>query len=250
MRTRNVERLKRFLAEKGGKASSASVCQHFGWAQEKLDGVVDKSDGHVKRTRGGARRTIALIASEKGCRGGVRVYSEVRRVLKDTWAGRQGWRPVDALDTALNGRAATGRWSRPDCVLVWYPRRRRTRDEPPRLSTFEIEGPGQFSIESVYEAHAQGFGADYSWVVFYPAKIAAPDGLPHRDWPRICAAAAACGVGLLRITNSGDAATWQVERAPVRRTDGDRTEFIRRAIPAKVLAEAGLSVEALCGPRD
>ena len=130
----------------------------------------------------------------------------------------------------MRGGRRKGVWTRPDCVLVYYPARRRSLDEKPTLATFEIEAPCKFDIRSVYEAHAHGFGADYSWVLFF--RDVDPDlPAPHRDWHRIDWAAKSCGVGLISLTNPGSASTWVAERGAVRRTDGDRTEFIQRAIP-------------------
>jgi len=245
MRVSDLRRLKRYLKEQGGKAACTAIVKEFGWSDDKLARLIDDSDSCLKRAHYGRIPGIALIGSERGQRGGVPLYRDVRRVLATTWARNQGWQSAIAIDTALNGKARTGVWSRPDCVLAWYPARRRSLDEPPTLSSYEIEAPGKFDLRSVYEAHAHGFGADFSWVVFFRPTASSKAGLPHPDWSRITAAAKTCGIGLLSVTNSGNAATWQIERAADRRADGDREEFVRRALPASERYKANYSLEVM-----
>lgn len=247
VRISDLERLKAYLAKQGGKATCAAIEQAFGWSSDKLADLVTASAGHVKRANLGRAAGVALIGSERGQRGSVPLYRDVRRVLETTWARAQGWQAAKALDTALNGKADTGVWSRPDCVLAWYPARRRSPGELPTLSSYEIEAPGRFDIRSVYEAHAHGFGADYSWVVFFRPDASSVVEVPHPDWARILAAAKTCGIGLLSVTNSGNATTWRIERPADRRTDGEREEFVRRALPMALRVQASLPLEAMRG---
>lgn len=89
-----------------------------------------------------------------------------------------------------------------------------------------------FGIESVYQAHAQGRGADYSWVLFQRGVDL--EGSDHPDWDRILWAAKELGVGLVGFTNSSSARTWKVEREPKRR---DHTKAERRRFHETVLAQ-------------
>lgn len=245
----DLQRLKKYLRKQGGKATRAAVAEWFAWSADKLTKLVDGSAGHVKRANLGKSAGIALIGLEWGQRGGVPLYRDVRRVLETTWARNQGWQAAIAIDTALNGKAETGVWSRPDCVLAWYPARRCRLDEPPTLSSYEIEAPGKFDIRSVYEAHAHGFGAGFSWVVFFRPTATSEADLPHPDWGRITAVAKTCGIGLLSVTNSGNAATWWIEREADRRSDGDREAFVRRALPASDRDKANWPLEIMLKPR-
>ena len=241
----DIDRLLRFLQEHGGKSTRAVINEAFSWPDEKIDRLVADSDGRLKRARlGSAGGGIAQVGVERGGRGAVHLYSDVRRVLESTWAKKCGSQAAFSLDTSLNGHARTGSWSRPDCVLVWYPARRARLDELPTLSTFEIEAPQRFDIRSVYEAHAQGFGADFSWVIFHrPARL--PVNGPHADWHRIQWAARVCGVGLMSYTNPGDAATWQIEMSAARRRGGDRADFVRRAVPVAMRDVTGMQLPEL-----
>jgi hypothetical protein len=240
----DIDRLIHFLQEHGGKATLSVVKETFSWSDEKIDRLVDESDDRLKWARGGRSRGIAQVAIERGARGKVHLYSDICRVLESTWAKKCGMQAALALDTSLNGRARTGSWSRPDCVLVWYPARRSRLDESATLSTYEIKAPGRFDIRSVYEAHAQGFGADFSWVLFHRPAVLPPGG-PHPDWRRIRWAASVCDVGLISYVNAGNASTWQVEARAVRRRDSNRAEFVKRAVPASMRVKTEMSLEEM-----
>lgn len=245
MARNDVDRLLRFLQEHRGKSTRTAINEEFSWSDEKIDRLVAESDGRLKRARlGRAGGGIAQVGIERGGRGAVQLYSDVCRVLESTWANKCGWQAALSLDTALNGRVRTGSWSRPDCVLVWYPARRARLDELPTLSTFEIEAPKRFDIRSVYEAHAQGFGADFSWVIFR-RRERFPAGDPHTDWFRIRWAAEVCGVGLMSYTNPGDAATWQIEVSAARRRDSNRADFVKRAVPVAMRDPTEMQLDQL-----
>jgi hypothetical protein len=241
----DIDRLLRFVqAQDDGRATYEAIKGKFSWSDEKLGRLVTESDGRLRPVRWGRSRGLAQTGLERGRRGTVHLYSDVCRVLASTWAKKCGWQAAVALDTSLNGRARTGSWSRPDCVLVWYPARRTRLDDLPTVSTYEIEAPKRFDIQSVYEAHAQGYGADFSWVVFHRPAAPLPNG-PHVDWNRIRWAASATGVGLISYTNPGNAATWQIEADAPRRHDADRAEFLKRAVPVKMRGTADMSLHDL-----
>jgi DNA-binding GntR family transcriptional regulator len=82
VRISDLERLKAYLAKQGGKATCAAIEQAFGWASDKLADLVTASAGHVKRANLGRAAGVALIGSERGQRGSVPLYRDVRRVLE------------------------------------------------------------------------------------------------------------------------------------------------------------------------
>ena len=242
MRRKHVERLERYLRDEGGKATYLAIETVFGWDKDKVNKLLKESDGGLKKRK----NVVYQIRNEIGRRGAVPLYKDARRVLSKTWANSKKMQCAAALDTSLAGRAKTGTWSRPDCVLVSYPARRASLSQPPHLSTFEIEGRGSFSVESVYQAHSHGWGADYSWVLFVRSETDKSDGnSPEPDWDRIVWVAKACGVGLISCTKPNNYKTW-IEHIPAkRRADNRRKEFVEQAIPTNYREYAHRSLENL-----
>lgn len=235
-----VDKLALYLRTKDGKATFAEIEQAFEWSPDKIRRLVDDNHGRLKLIRHG----VSLIGNEIGQRGSVPLYSDVSRVLEKTWAKSKGLQAAVALDTSLAGRARTGVWSRPDCVLVSYPARRTDLNQPPHLSTFEIERQSGFSVQSVYEAHSHGWGADYSWVVFVRPKTSDVN-CPKPDWERVLWAAKTCGVGLISCTNPGNHSTWREHLLARRRNERRRSTFIQQAIPTNFRKIAEFRLEEL-----
>lgn len=240
MPRKHIDKLALYLRTNGGKSTFHQIESEFQWSRQKISHLLDTSHGRVKRIRNG----VSLIGYEIGQRGSVPLYADVSRVLKRTWAKKEKLQAAVVLDTSLGGGAKTGIWSRPDCVLVSYPARRSSLNQPPHLSTFEIERRKGFSIQSIYEAHSQGWGADYSWVIFVRSKTS-DRNRPTQDWDRVLWAARICGIGLISCTNPGNHRTWREHLSAQKRKERRRTEFIEQAIPKDLRAIADLRLEEL-----
>lgn len=89
--------------------------------------------------------------------------------------------------------------------------------------TFEIERAGAFDLCSIYQAHAQGRGADFSWVAFHDL-----GDLADRD--RIMKTATELGIGLVAFTKPNNLQTWTTLIEAHRRepTPTERALFDRR----------------------
>jgi len=84
------------------------------------------------------------------------------------------------------------------------PPRRRHRDDPPDLHSIEVEVNTGFDIRSVYQAHAQGRGANFSWVFFASSEASSP------NFERIEWAAKELQIGLVEFKRSGASGTYRV----------------------------------------
>jgi hypothetical protein len=101
------------------------------------------------------------------------------------------------------------------------PARRRNRDDPPHLYSIEVEVNTGFDIRSVYQAHAQGRGANFSWVFFASSEASSP------NFERIEWAAEELKIGLVEFKTSGASSTYKVRVEAERRdpTGEDRAIF-------------------------
>ena len=125
----------------------------------------------------------------------------------------------------------------PDLVISEQ-RRRRSAGDPLNIvvHTFEIERAGAFNVCSVYQAHAQGRGADYSWVAFHDI-----GKLGGRD--RIYATAKELGIGLIGFTNPNNLSTWKTVDARKRTpTTTERDQFADCVMPQPSEAAASSPV--------
>jgi len=181
-----------------------------------LKRALDNPDVPLERCAGG--RCYRFYGSEARSENGL--YNTIRHKIEVGWGRKQGMRFVETFDTSRAGRRGYGSWSHPDLVVAAHPRRRATADSVKLLHSFEIERMGCFTIESVYQAHAQGFGADYSWV-------AAHVGTELTDEVRIRRAAKHLGIGLIEIRNPANLGTWATLPAARRKpTLAERAEFL------------------------
>jgi hypothetical protein len=128
-------------------------------------------------------------------------------------------------------------WAHPDLVVAADPRRRSSAGEPRRLHAIEVETKNGFDLKSVYQAHAQGRGADYVWVIGNKAPKVDPP-----DWERIVWTASDLGVGLVTYDNPGASTTWvnHIEAAHRLPTAEQRERFIEMAIGPRIRGDYDL----------
>jgi hypothetical protein len=187
------------------------------WTSEKFHRVLARAEleprNCIARGRGGV---IEYTGSEVG--GVPLLYRHVFRILGGYWSREQKLRNVEVFATAHGGRRGASDWMHPDAVLQADPARRSSRDALPYLHSFEIERPGGFKIESIFQAFVQGRGADYSWVIYNESDIKTPEYLDRVHW-----AAASVDVGLISYVKPGSWTTWKSVRDPKRR-DSSKAE--------------------------
>jgi hypothetical protein len=108
------------------------------------------------------------------------------------------------------------------CAL---PRRRRSADALPDLHSVEVEVWSGFDIRSVYQAHAQGRGAEYSWVFYATSQSLVP------DYERIVETAEQLGIGMVEFTKAGSYGTYELIVEAERReiSSKDRADFCQHA---------------------
>ena len=202
------------------QASVRKLAGDLDWDEAKVERVVtaamsepstpiDRGPGGVIRYRGAERGTTPGI------------YYDVKRVIQDYWGPRRGLRSVQVDITSRSGRRGAGVWCHPDLVMSALPARRRNRDDPPRLHSIEVEVNTGFDIKSVYQAHAQGRGANFSWVFFASSTSSSPN-FERIDW-----AAKELEIGLVEFTKSGSYGTYRVRREaePREVSEKDRAIF-------------------------
>jgi hypothetical protein len=141
------------------------LAQELDWDEEKFRRVVDKADQDpsipLERGPGGV---IRYRGSERGANVGI--YNDVKRILERHWAPWYGLRSPRVEVTANRGERGDGVWSHPDLAMSVLPKRRNSKTDPPALYSIEVEVYTGFDIRSVFQAHAQGLGANQSWVFF------------------------------------------------------------------------------------
>lgn len=235
MRRTNVQILVDALKElEGNQASVRRLGELIGWSSEKVRKVVGDAindpDIAVDTGRGGV---IQFRGSEVVSANGL--YSDVARVVAKYWGPRVlGLRNIVTVETSRAGRRGQGVWSHPDLVLFADPRRRVSKDEPRRSHSIEVEIKAGFDLKSVYQAHAQGRGADYSWVFGNTTP-----GVERSDWRRICATAEELGVGLVTFEKAGSWTTWKhyLDARHRKPNSNDREEFLNLALGAKLRSD-------------
>lgn len=206
------------------QASPRRIAEGLGWDEAKVLRVVNSTDApelQLSRGRGGV---VQCRRSERFGRTGI--YNDVGRVLRDYWADRRGLRDIEIHTTARSGRRLGGAWVHPDLVMLANPRRRRSASDPRDIYSLEVETAGGFDIKSVYQAHAAGRGATYSWVVFSRTDKNAS------QWERIDWAARQLGIGMIEFGKPGSFTTWKVLLEADRRTGDpeDRENFINTVL--------------------
>jgi len=212
-----IDQLREYPRNQG---SVRRLATDLGWPEEKVDRVVTNAmhdiSTPVERGPGGV---VRFRGSERGITPGI--YYDVQRVIRDYWAPKRGLRSPVVEITARTGRRGAGVWCHPDLVMSALPARRRSRDDPPHLYSIEVEVNTGFDIRSVYQAHAQGRGANFSWVFFASSEASSP------NFERIEWAAEELEIGLVEFKTSGASSTYKVRVEAGRRevTAVDRAIF-------------------------
>ena len=96
-----------------------------------------------------------------------------------------------------------------------------------RLHAIEVETTEGFDLRSVYQAHAQGRDAHYSWVFGNKAP-----GVEKSDWSRVLWTAEELGVGLVTFTKPHAYGTWTTHRKADHKepTLDEREMFLERTM--------------------
>ncbi len=219
------------------QASVRRLTEITGWDEDKVRRVVKRAtDNPVLNVHVGRGGTIQYRGTERVSSNGL--YADVRRIASKYWSSRElGLRNVDVIPTARSGKRKRGVWSHPDLVIAADPPRRRSIDEPRRLHAVEVETSAGFDLRSVYQAHALGRGAHYSWV--FGNKLPNVD---PKDWDRVLWTAEELGIGVVTFERPGVFGTWKTwvcasEREP---TADEREAFIDGALGAGGRTEYGL----------
>jgi hypothetical protein len=190
----------------------------LGWTAEKFQRVLARAEleprNCIARGRGGV---IEYTGNEVG--GVPLLYRHAIRILETYWSRERKYKNVEVFPTAHGGHRGASDWTHPDAVLRADPARRSSQDALPYLHSFEIERPGGFKIESIFQAFVQGRGADYSWVIYSESDIKTPE---YRD--RVHWAAASVDVGLISYVKPGSWTTWNSVREPKKRRGSSRGE--------------------------
>ncbi len=213
----------------GNQASVAKLGAELAWDVAKVKHVVTRAvvipGMPVYTAKGGV---IKYRGSERGA--SVGLYADVARIIGTYWGPRDlGLRNIATIDTARAGTRGQGVWTHPDLVVAADPRRRESAEEPRRLHAIEIETAAGFDLRSVYQAHAQGRGANYSWVFGSKAP-----GVDSRDWERVLWTASSLGVGVVTFVKPHAYGTWttHLEAARRRPTDDEREGFLSQTMSA------------------
>jgi hypothetical protein len=165
----------------------------------------------------GPGEMIRFTGGESGGGGaGSGLHNPVATLLR--FHGVRGFRGTGRHVEVTANRRVSSRavWSTPDIVM--------TAPVPGHpesiLVTFEVVEPHEgCDIRSVYQAHAQGTGADFSWVLF---DRGTRTQWPHETDKRLIETANELGIGLISLTKPSVESMWTVERRAVRRPRDSR----------------------------
>jgi len=221
----------------GEQASPRRLGERLGWDADKVRRVAAKANADPMTPlfigKGGV---IKHRGSERGA--SVGIYADVAHVIETSWGpGEMRLRDINTVVTARSGRRNGGVWTHPDLVIAADPPRRKSQDEPHRLHSIEIETADGFDLRSVYQAHAQGRGANYSWVFGSKAP-----GVEKADWDRILWTVDELGIGLVTFTKPHVYSTWITHRQADFKepTREERRAFLERTMNAADRAAIGL----------
>ncbi|MGE0139682.1 MAG: hypothetical protein AB7R77_17845 [Ilumatobacteraceae bacterium] len=221
----------------GEQASPRKVADLLGWESDKVRRVAERANDDpsipLYIAKGGV---IAHRGSERGA--SVGIYADVARVIATYWGPRElGLRNIDVIGTSRSGTRGGGVWTHPDLVVAADPARRRSQTEPRRLHAIEVETAAGFDLRSVYQAHAQGRDANYSWVFGSKAP-----GVEKPDWDRVLWTAESLGVGLVTFAKPHAYGTWTTHREAEHKEPSvaEREMFLKRTMSASLRAEYDL----------
>jgi hypothetical protein len=223
--------------QSGEQASSRKLAGLLGWELTKVNRIAAKANEDpsvsVFIAKGGV---IKYRGSERGVLVGI--YADVARVITTYWGPREmGLRNIDAIGTARSGTRTGGIWTHPDLVVAADPARRKSQSESRRLHAIEVETADGFDLRSVYQAHAQGRGAHYSWVFGDKAP-----GVEKADWDRVLWTAEELGIGLVTFAKPHAFGTWTTHNLaePKEPTAEEREDFLKRTISDRDRAAYGV----------
>ena len=219
-------------------ASPARLSILTGWPPDKVARAIRRGieDPYLALHigRGG---TVQFRGEEASAQPGI--YSDVARIITGYWGPRElGLRNTTVAFSARSGSRGWGAWTHPDLVVSADPRRRRSQAEPPRLHAIEVETAEGFNIKSIYQAHAQGRGANYCWVIgaFTP-------GIKDHERDRVLWTAKELGVGVVEFERPGAYGTWRTHLQAEFKTPSRalRRHFIDIALRQDQRVELGLA---------
>ena len=220
-------------SQPGEQASPLRLAGLLGWELDKVGRVATKGNESqsvpVFIAKGGV---IKHRGSERGA--SVGIYADVARVITTYWGPREvGLRNIDVIGTSRSGTRGGGVWTHPDLVVAADPARRKSQDEPRRLYAIEVETEAGFDLKSVYQAHAQGRDADYSWVFGRKSP-----GVEKSDWDRVLWTAQQLGVGLVTFIKPHAFGTWTTHHTADHKgpTLDERELFLERTMSPSLRA--------------
>jgi hypothetical protein len=222
----NLEMVCRVLKNQEGQTATrenlyALMCDEFKpWErsvfEERLASYIDDDACPIAAVKGPGDK-VRYTGSERGGGDlGSGLYLAVEGVLRANGIPQTRSANREVFMTA-NKRSGTNEvWTVPDMVLECFTKSAGSPEPTAVLHTFEVEPEAGFSIQSVYQAHAQGRGADYSWVLFdRGGQSDAP--LPELGNERINWAAIELGIGLISFSKPSVFSTWKLIRKPKQR---------------------------------
>jgi hypothetical protein len=189
----------------------AELGQIHGWTDEKVQRVVDRAveerKNCISRGKGG---NVEFTGSERASE--PLLYRHVARILSTSWANDHKLKGAVPHFTAHGGHRGAMDWLHPDVVVTGRGRKRTGTDDGQRWHSFEVERPGGFHLNSVFQAFVQGRGSNFSWVVLCDSDVENPDYLDRVHW-----AASQVGVGVIVYSRPRAYTTWWELRPAVER---------------------------------
>ena len=211
----------------GSQATVKVLAGLLGWDPEKTNRVAKKASADLGLPVSIAKGSVVKYRGrEHGS--SVGIYADVSKVLvKRFGPEKMGYRDTEVFDTSRSGKRGAGVWTHPDLVMVANPKRRSSADEPRRLHAIEVETEDGFDLRSVYQAHAQGRGANYSWV--FGSK---QPTVSKSDWDRVLWTAHKLGVGLVTFVKPHLMSTWTIHVQPdfAEVSPDERTAFLTQTM--------------------
>ncbi len=183
---------------------------------ERLASYIDDDTCPIAAVKGPGQR-VRYTGSERGGGDlGSGLYLAVEGVLRANGIPQTRSANREIFLTANKRSGSNEVWTVPDMVLECFTKSANSPAPTAVLHTFEVEPEAGFSIQSVYQAHAQGLGADYSWVLFDRGGQS-DTPLPEQGSERITWAAIELGIGLISFSKPSVFSTWKLIRKPKQR---------------------------------
>jgi len=213
----------------GSQATVRKLATLLNWDVDKVRRVAEKGNSDPSLSVYIAKASVVKYRrSERGKLVGI--YADVAKVISNRFGPeKMGYREITVIDTAKSGTRGTGVWTHPDLVMAAYPKRRSSAHEQRRLHAIEVETEDGFDLKSVYQAHAQGHDANYSWV--FGSKQ--PD-VSKSDWDRVLWTVQDLGVGLVTFEKPHLMSTWTKHADPkFTETNAEqRAGFLKQTVSA------------------